>query len=152
VKLSKGLENLPNQHCLPCRKREYRTFKCNNSLKQSIVSWRSWTGQHVPPFIRTPSLKLLCKKSTTEPPSSQTKDLSNKTINKMPRTSSAPSSSLSSRCSFDSEHVPHQYINIKYCMNVLQRWEDIANAIQLTNNDHTAYTNILLLDHLFQSI
>jgi hypothetical protein len=37
-------------------------------------------------------------------------------------------------------------------MDVLQRWEDIATAIWLTNNDHTAYTDILLLDHLFQSI
>jgi hypothetical protein len=37
-------------------------------------------------------------------------------------------------------------------MNVLQQWEDIANAIRLTNNNRTAYTDILLLDHLFQSI
>jgi hypothetical protein len=37
-------------------------------------------------------------------------------------------------------------------MNALQRREDIATAIQLTNNDRTAYTDILLLDHLFQSI
>jgi hypothetical protein len=70
----------------------------------------------------------------------------------MPRTSSAPSSSLSSRCSFDSEHVPHRYINMKYCMNALQQREDIATAIRLTNNDRTAYTDILLLDHLFQAI
>jgi hypothetical protein len=70
----------------------------------------------------------------------------------MPRTSSAPSSSLSSCCSFDSEHVPHQYINLKDCMNILQRREDIATTIRLTNNDRTAYTDILLLDHLFQAI
>jgi hypothetical protein len=37
-------------------------------------------------------------------------------------------------------------------MNALQRQKDIATAIQLTNNDRTAYTNILLLDHLFQAI
>jgi hypothetical protein len=37
-------------------------------------------------------------------------------------------------------------------MNALQRWEDIATAIRLTNNDRTAYTDILLLDHLFQAI
>jgi hypothetical protein len=37
-------------------------------------------------------------------------------------------------------------------MNALQWWEDIATAIQLTNNDCTAYTDILLLDHLFQAI
>jgi hypothetical protein len=37
-------------------------------------------------------------------------------------------------------------------MNVLQRQEDIATAICLTDNDRTAYTEILLLDHIFQSI
>jgi hypothetical protein len=62
------------------------------------------------------------------------------------------SSASSSHCSFNSEHIPHRYINLKYCMNVLQWREDIATAIRLTNNDRTAYTNILLLDHLFQAI
>jgi hypothetical protein len=66
----------------------------------------------------------------------------------MPRTSSASSSSHSS----DSEHVPHRYINLKYCMNVLQRREDIATAIRLTDNNRAAYTDIVLLDHLFQAI
>jgi hypothetical protein len=70
----------------------------------------------------------------------------------MPWTSSALSSLPSSHCSFDSEHVSHRYINLKYCMKALQRWEDIATAIQLTNNNRTAYTNILLLNHLFQAI
>jgi hypothetical protein len=62
------------------------------------------------------------------------------------------SSASSSHCSFDSEHVPHRYINLKYCMNALQRREDIATTIRLTNNNHTAFTEIFLLDHLFQSI
>jgi hypothetical protein len=66
----------------------------------------------------------------------------------MPRASSASSS----HCSSDSKHVPHRCINLKYCMNVLQRREDIATTIHLTDNDHTAYTEILLLDHIFQSI
>jgi hypothetical protein len=66
----------------------------------------------------------------------------------MPRASSASSS----HCSFDSEHVPHRYINLKYCMNALQQQEDIATAIHLTNNDQTTFTEILLLDHLFQAI
>jgi hypothetical protein len=66
----------------------------------------------------------------------------------MPRASSASSF----HCFFDSEHVPHRYINLKYCMNVLQRREDIATAIWLTINDRTAYTDILLLNHLFQAI
>jgi hypothetical protein len=73
-------------------------------------------------------------------------------LTKMPRTSSTPSSLLSSRCSFDSEHIPHRYINLKYCMNTLQRQENIATAIRLTNNNRTTYTDILLLDHLFQAI
>jgi hypothetical protein len=66
----------------------------------------------------------------------------------MPRASFASSSHFS----FNSEHIPHCYINLKYCMNVLQRREDIATTIRLTNNDRTAYTNILLLNHLFQAI
>jgi hypothetical protein len=66
----------------------------------------------------------------------------------MPRASSASSSSRS----YDSKHVPHRYINIKYCMNALQRQEDIATAIRLTNNNRTAYADIVLLDHLFQAI
>jgi hypothetical protein len=37
-------------------------------------------------------------------------------------------------------------------MNTLQRREDIATTIRLTNNDRTTYTDILLLDHLFQAI
>jgi hypothetical protein len=66
----------------------------------------------------------------------------------MPHTSSASSSSRSS----NSEHVPHRYINLKYCMNVLQRREDIATAIRLTNNNRTTYTDIVLLDHLSKAI
>jgi hypothetical protein len=66
----------------------------------------------------------------------------------MPRASSASSS----HCSFDSEHIPHRYINLKYCMNALQRREDITTAIHLTNHNRTMYTEILLLNHLFQSI
>jgi hypothetical protein len=66
----------------------------------------------------------------------------------MPHVSSASSSS----CSFDSKHVPHCYINLKYCMNVLQQQEDIATAIRLTDNNRAAYTDIVLLDHLFQAI
>jgi hypothetical protein len=66
----------------------------------------------------------------------------------MPRALSASSS----HCSFNSEHVPHRYINLKYCMNALQQREDIITTIRLTNHDRTAYTEILLLNHLFQSI
>jgi hypothetical protein len=66
----------------------------------------------------------------------------------MPQTSTRSSSCRSS----DSEHVPHRYINLKYCINVFHHREDIATAIRLTNNNRTAYTKILLLDHLFQTI
>jgi hypothetical protein len=37
-------------------------------------------------------------------------------------------------------------------MNILHHREDIATAIHLTNNNCTAYTEILLLNHLFQTI
>jgi hypothetical protein len=37
-------------------------------------------------------------------------------------------------------------------MNALQQWEDIATAVQLTDNNCTTYTDIILLDHLFQAI
>jgi hypothetical protein len=70
----------------------------------------------------------------------------------MPQIPSTSSSSPSSHNLNDSEHVPHHYINLKYCMKVLQRQEDIATTIQLTDNDCTAYTDILLLNHLFQEI
>jgi hypothetical protein len=66
----------------------------------------------------------------------------------MPRASSTSSS----RHSFDSEHFPYRYINLEYCMNTLCRREDIAMAVNLTNNDQAAFTEILFLDHLFQTI
>jgi hypothetical protein len=37
-------------------------------------------------------------------------------------------------------------------MNALQRREDIATAIYLTNNKQSAFIKILFLDHLFQTI
>jgi hypothetical protein len=66
----------------------------------------------------------------------------------MPRTSATSSS----HCSVSSEHVPHQYINLEYCMNTLSRREDIVTAIQLTNNKRAAFVKILFLNHLFQTI
>jgi hypothetical protein len=62
------------------------------------------------------------------------------------------SATSSSRCSVSSEQVPHQYINLEYCMNALSRQEDMATAIRLTNNEHTAFIKILFLNHLFQTI
>jgi hypothetical protein len=69
-------------------------------------------------------------------------------VNKMPHTSTTSSSC----CSASSEHVPHRYINLEFCMNALQQWEDIANAIWLTNNERSAFIQILFLNHLFQTI
>jgi hypothetical protein len=66
----------------------------------------------------------------------------------MPRTSATSSS----RHSTSSEHVPHQYINLEFCMNALSRREDIATAIRLTNNKQATFVEILFLDHLFQMI
>jgi hypothetical protein len=66
----------------------------------------------------------------------------------MPRTSATSSSC----CSASSEHVPHRYINLEFCMNALQWREDITTAIRLTNNKRAAFVEILFLDHLFQTI
>jgi hypothetical protein len=62
------------------------------------------------------------------------------------------STTSSFRCSAFSEHVPHRYINLEYCMNAFSRREDIATTIQLTNNERAAFIEILFLDHLFQTI
>jgi hypothetical protein len=69
----------------------------------------------------------------------------------MPQISSTSAAS-SSCCSHDSEHFPYRYINLDYCMNTLCRQEDIAMAINLTNNDRTAFTEIVFLNYLFQTI
>jgi hypothetical protein len=37
-------------------------------------------------------------------------------------------------------------------MNALRRREDIATAIHLTKNEHSAFIEILFLNHLFQTI
>jgi hypothetical protein len=65
----------------------------------------------------------------------------------MPRT---PTTSPS--CHSSSKHVPHRYINLELCMNAFLRREDIATAVHLTNNKCAAFTEILFLDHIFQTI
>jgi hypothetical protein len=62
------------------------------------------------------------------------------------------SATSSSCCSTSSQHVPHWYINLEYCMNALSRQEDIATAIRLTNNKRATFIEILFLDYLFQTI
>jgi hypothetical protein len=66
----------------------------------------------------------------------------------MPHASTASSSCHSS----DSEYLPPQYINLKFSMNALHRQEDISTAICLTNNERSTFTEILFLNHLFQTI
>jgi hypothetical protein len=62
-------------------------------------------------------------------------------------------SATSSPChSTTSQHIPYWYINLEFCMNALQRQEDIATAIHLTNNECSTFIEILFLDHLFQTI
>jgi hypothetical protein len=70
----------------------------------------------------------------------------------MPRTPSTSVSSSSSHCSQDSEHFSYRHIDLEYCMKALNQQEDIAMAINLTNNDRTAFTEIVFLDYLFQTI
>jgi Chromo (CHRromatin Organisation MOdifier) domain len=65
VKISEELENLLNQHFLPCWKKEYRTPRWCYSLKQSTTSLRSSTDQHVLFQIKTAFLKPSCKRLTT---------------------------------------------------------------------------------------
>jgi hypothetical protein len=68
----------------------------------------------------------------------------------MPRTS-APSTS-SSRCSNDSEHFPYRYVDLEHVMDTFSLRENVATAINLANNDWTAFTEIAFLDYLFQNI
>jgi Chromo (CHRromatin Organisation MOdifier) domain len=150
VKLFKELGNLLNWHCLPCRRREYRTPRYDNSLKQLMISLRGSTSQHVSLFIKTLSLKPSCKKSTTAPPSFSMNIISSKTINNMPRTSAFSTSS--SRCSNDSEHFPYRYVDLEHVMDTFSLQENVATAINLADNDRTAFTEIAFLDYLFQNI
>jgi hypothetical protein len=69
----------------------------------------------------------------------------------MPRTPSTSVAS-SSHCSQDSEHFPYHHIDLKYCMKALCRREDITMAINLTNNNQNAFTKIVFLNYLFQTI
>jgi hypothetical protein len=69
----------------------------------------------------------------------------------MPQTPSTSAAS-SSRCSQDSEYFPYCHIDLDYCMKALCQREDIAAAINLTNNDRTTFTEIVFLDYLFQTI
>jgi hypothetical protein len=72
----------------------------------------------------------------------------------MPRTShtSATSAASSSHSSRNSEHFPYRYVDLENVMQVFSRRENIATAINLVNNDPTAFTEIAFLDYLLQNI
>jgi hypothetical protein len=69
----------------------------------------------------------------------------------MPRTSptSAASSSHSSR---NSEHFPYQYVDLENVMQVFSRRENITTAINLVDNNQTAFAEITFLDYFLQNI
>jgi hypothetical protein len=148
--VSEELGNLLNQHCLLYRRREYWTPRYDNSLKQSMISLSSSTSQHVSLFIKTLSLKPSCKKSTTVPPNFSTTVTSSKITNNMPQTS-APSTS-SSHCSNDSEHFPYRYVDLEHVIDTFSLRENVATAINLADNDRTAFTEMVFLKNLFQNI
>jgi hypothetical protein len=68
----------------------------------------------------------------------------------MPQTS-APSTS-SSHCSNDSEHFPYCYVDLEHVMDTFSLRENIATAINLADNNRTAFAEIVFLDYLFQNI
>jgi hypothetical protein len=86
----------------------------------------------------------------TAPPSFSTTVTSSKTIDNMPQTS-APSTS-SSHCSNDSEHFPYRYVNLEHVMDTFSLRENVATAMNLADNDQTAFTEIAFFDYLFQNI
>jgi hypothetical protein len=69
----------------------------------------------------------------------------------MPRTSptSAASSSHSSR---NSEHFPYRYVDLENVRQIFNRRENITTAINLVDNNQTAFAEITFLDYLLQNI
>jgi hypothetical protein len=72
----------------------------------------------------------------------------------MPRTSPtfATSAASSSHSSHNSEHFPYRYVNLENVIQVFSRQENVATAINLVNNNQTAFTEIAFLDYLLQNI
>jgi hypothetical protein len=151
VKPSEGLEKRLNQRFLLYRRNKYRIRRFHHSLKLLTTSSLNLIVPLMSLGIKTTSWKLSCRKSTTAPPSFSTTVTSSKIINKMPRTSSASTTS-SSHCSNDSEHFPYRYVDLEHVMNTFSRQENVATAINLAHNDRTAFTEIAFLNYLFQNI
>jgi hypothetical protein len=72
----------------------------------------------------------------------------------MPRTSStsATSAASSSHSSRNSEHFPYRYVDLENVIQVFSRRENVATAINLVDNNQTAFTEIAFLDYLLQNI
>jgi hypothetical protein len=72
----------------------------------------------------------------------------------MPRTplTSATSTASSSHSSHNFARFPHRYIDLENIIKVFSRRENVATAINLVNNNQTAFTEIAFLDYLIQNI
>jgi hypothetical protein len=151
VKHFDELEKQHSQLFLPCWNNEYQIWRFHHSLKLLTTSSLNSIVPLVSLGIKTTSWKLSCRKSMTAPPSFSTINIFNKTVDNMPRTSSASATS-SSRCSNDSEHFPYCYVNLEHIMNTFSQRENVATAINLAHNDRMAFTEIAFLDYLFQNI
>jgi hypothetical protein len=69
----------------------------------------------------------------------------------MPRTSPTSAAS-SSHSSHNSEHFPYRYVDLENVMRVFSRRENITTAINLVDNNQTAFAEITFLDYLIQNI
>jgi hypothetical protein len=72
----------------------------------------------------------------------------------MPRTplTSATSAASSSHSSRNSEHFPYRYVDLENVIQVFSQRENVATAINLVDNNQTAFTEIAFLDYLLQNI
>jgi hypothetical protein len=72
----------------------------------------------------------------------------------MPQTSptSATSAASSSHSSRNSEHFPYRYVDLENVMQVFSRRENITTAINLVDNNQTAFAEIAFLNYLLQNI
>jgi hypothetical protein len=72
----------------------------------------------------------------------------------MPRTSptSATSAASSSHSSCNSEHFPYRYVDLENVIQVFSKRENVATAINLVDNNQTAFTEIAFLNYLLQNI
>jgi hypothetical protein len=72
----------------------------------------------------------------------------------MPQTppTSATSAASSSHSSRNSEHFPYRYVDLENIIEIFSQRENVATAINLVDNNQTAFTEIAFLDYLLQNI